>query len=414
MTRPGSAFALPRALVVALALASCTSPWQQAGSRTPPPSAEPSAIVVGTAATAADSTGPRAGASPIAAPTASQTPAPAATQTSPSPAASTSAQRSTPTAEPTSTPSVDREPAQPPVIAAACCGVFAWLDDQTLAAYDTPNRQPAGSWLIDRRDGSRRYLAPHVGLPGAGSLLAVSRPDAGQTDILRADGSVVGVIRNGGTMTWISPDGSRVAWLARLPGSTSSSLVSRPVRLWVAGIDGAGARAVRDLRASQLAWLPDNRTVLLLGRDLDGGAAGVWSIDVETAATTVVARAAFPQSLQLAPDGTRAVFLATLSSNPADDGLWLLDLPSGATRRLAESGPFRWSGDDSRLWLLRLGAGSSGDRLELVDVQSGAIQRRVTLAGQVRQDDWAVAPGGGAVAFWRDEDGAVVIQNLTG
>ncbi|HET7035489.1 MAG TPA: hypothetical protein VFI42_07405 [Thermomicrobiaceae bacterium] len=295
---------------------------------------------------------------------------------------------------------------------ASCCGTFAWADADNVLVYDAASGNRAGSWLVNVHSGARRYLAPHFGPPSPAGLVAVSRPDVGQTDILRLDGTVVATLPNGGTTTWISPNGSRVAWLQRESQHTASSLLARPVQLWTAGIDGSGAHPVIELLASDLNWLPDNQRVLLLGRRLDGSDPGVWTIDVTTGSVAVLAAAPFPQALHLAPDGQSFAFLATFSGHADQDGVWVVSIDGGRRVHLPGVGGVRWASDSSSLWQHQTGTGSEPDTLVRLDAASGRELRRVRLGAQVRTDVWAISPGGDAVVYWRDADGAVVVEPL--
>lgn len=379
-----------------LLLVACRAPWSSA-KRSTATAVTPEATA--TPATTASAPEPRATpfpSTPAATPAAISTVAPA-----------TPGHAATPAASPPAAPTVTTGQI------ASCCGTFAFVDASALLVYDAPPGKQAGSWLVNIHSGIRRYLAPHFGAPSAAGVVAVSRPDVGRTDILRLDGTVVATLENAGTTTWISPDGSRVAWLAREPQRTPSSLLARPVQLWTAGVDGSGAHAVAELLASDLAWLPDNRRVILLGRRLDGSSPGVWTIDVTTGAVVVLAEAPFPQALHLAPDGQSFAFLSTFTGHAEQDGEWAVSIDGSRRVHLPGVGGVRWAPDSRSLWQRQAGEGSDPDSLVELDVASGREMRRVRLAAQVRTDMWEVSPGGDAVVYWRDADGAVVIEPLS-
>src|SRR5579884_939832 len=162
--------------------AACTAPWSRSNGRAANPivAREPSPTI-------GEAT-PSATRAPVNLPPATSTPVISTPTATPLP---TAAARSP------STPA--RTPA-PPVIASgvvsSCCGIFAWAGPDNLLVYDVPKGSQPGSYLVNAETGARQYLAPHFGLPNGGGLVAVSRPDVGQTDVLRLDGSVVATIKN--------------------------------------------------------------------------------------------------------------------------------------------------------------------------------------------------------------------------
>ncbi|HET9017481.1 MAG TPA: hypothetical protein VFN57_17905 [Thermomicrobiaceae bacterium] len=290
-----------------------------------------------------------------------------------------------------------------------CCGVFAWVDASRLLAYDTPTSAQSGSWLFDTSGGTPTRVSPEFGPPSPSGIVPISDPAAGVTRLIRLDGSTVSQIQNGGDPTWVSDDGKRVAWLQPLPGTTPSSLLNRPVRLWVSNIDGGDARAVIDMLAAEVAWLPDNRRVLVAARALDTTSPGVWLIDTATGAHQVLAAATFVQAVRLSPDGKWFSYLVTFSGNPARDGVWVGEIDSAVRHHVAGSAFIRWGPDDQTLWRLDFGVGSSDDQLVSVNLATGAVGRPIDLGGRVLNDDWEVSPNGRSVAYWRESDRNVML-----
>lgn len=318
----------------------------------------------------------------------------------------------TTTPPPTPTPSPTPTPAPTAAVATlgGRCGVFAWVDATTLLAYDNPPGEQPGAWLIDISRRSRTRFSSLFGLPSASGLTAVPNPAAGVTDVLKQDGTSVGKLPSGGTTAWISPDGSRAAWLQPLQVRTPSSLLSRPVRLWVSDTSGANARPVLDLLAAQVHWLADNRRVVAIARAADDSSPGIWVIDTETGAHRMVVAANFIQALVLSPDRTRVAYLVTFSRDPSRDGTQVAEIDGPGRWHVPMNGPFRWGADAHHLWVLSYGESADGpDRITVVDVESGAGRATVSLQGRVLEDAWLVAPDGKSVAYWREADRKVIV-----
>lgn len=324
----------------------------------------------------------------------------------------------TPTPEPepvqivTPGPMATPNPEGPPLEVASCCGLLAWVDGDRLLVYDTPGDSSPGAWLVHLPDGQRRFFSPRFGLPSLAGVVAVPEPVNRQTAVLDLEGNVVSVLPNGGTLTWPSPDGRRVAWLERLPVRTPSSSVNRVMRLWVADLASGERRSLLELQAAGLTWLPDSRRLLLGARTPQGERPGIWMIDVDSGEVDVVVEGTFLYNVRLSPDGRRIGYVRALSGDPAQDGMWILDLESRATWRLPLAAGFRWAGSGEAFWVLVPGSGEQPDALVLVGARTGAVVRALSLPGQVLNSVWEISPDGRWVAFWRLQDQHVVAVAL--
>ena len=380
--RPWASPILRALIVLPVLVVACRAPWQ---------SSTPTATLASPAA---------AGSTPSATPTPS-TPTPAAS------GHTATAAVTTPQPTPTATPVPG--PTATVLTHSGCCGAFAWADATHLLAFDTPSGGQPGSWLFDVQGGSPPRVSPEFGPPSPAGIIPISDTHAGVTRLIKLDGTEVGRIQNGGVATWVSDDGRRVAWLQPLPGSTASSLLARPVRLWVANVDGSNARSLIDVLAAEVSWLPDNHRLLLVARALDASSPGVWLVDVDTGAHQVLVQATFVQALRLSPSGKWFTYLVTFSGDHARDGLWVGEVDGPQRLHVAGSAMVRWGPDDRTLWRLVLGPGSGDDQLVSVDVATGAEGRPNDIGGRVLNDDWEVAPDGRSVAYWRESDRNVVI-----
>lgn len=324
----------------------------------------------------------------------------------------------TPTPEPalaqivTPGPAATPVPEEPPLEVASCCGLLAWVDDDRLLVYDAPAGGSPGAWLVHLPDGQHRFLSPRFGLPSPAGIVAVPEPVSRQTTVLDLMGNVVSVLPNGGTLSWPAPNGRKVAWLERLPVRTPSSSVNRVMRLWVTDLASGERRSLLELQTAGLTWLPDSRRLLLGARTPQGERPGIWMIDVDSGEVDILVEGTFLYNVRLSPDGRRIGYVRALSGNPAQDGMWILDLESRATWRLPLAAGFRWAGSSEAFWVLVPGSGEQPDALVLVDARTGAVVRALSLPGQVLNSVWEISPDGRWVAFWRLQDQHVVAVEL--
>lgn len=335
------------------------------------------------------------------------TASPTAQASVPTPVTPQPAVTATPTSTPAPTPTPSPTPAPKPtgraVTTSGCCGLFSWVDDSRLLVFDAPGGQAQTS-IYDLTNDSRKALGGDFGT-SAGGLIALSDQANGTTRIVDQNGRTISTIKNQGTETWIAPNGKRVAWLQPLPSKTPSSLLPRPVQLWVVDINGANAKPVMQLLASNVQWLGDSLHLATVGRTLDAQDPGVWIIDSDTGQHRLLVPATFVQALQVSPDGSHLAYLNTFSSKPEEDGIWVSKADGSGKRHIAGQGGFRWADDGSHLWLLQLApAGGGNDHLRLIDVKTGAPASDVALNGRVLDDRWALSPDSRYVALWRESD----------
>jgi hypothetical protein len=342
-------------------------------------------------------------------PTVTPTPVPTPTAT-PQP---TMTPEPTPTAIPTPTPSPTPEPLLTTVTRTPCCGLFAWYDDKRLLVYDQIPGEPGGSWLVEVETGERTFSGDDFGLPSQAGVIAFPNGETGTVTLRDGSGEALGEVQNGGWIAWPSPDGERLAWLENLPIRTPSSSVNRGVRLLIADVNDGEPRAVLELQAAEVHWLPDNRYLLIPARDTSFEQAGLWLVDTDTGEYEVLFNEIFVQAVQLSPDGTQVAFVRTFRPDPGQNGLWVLDIRASHLQQVERTGSQRWHADSESLWMLELAPTGEGvDVLRRVEIESGDIRGEVTLDGQVLNDTWEISPDGSYVAFWRVDDGQVVIQSL--
>jgi hypothetical protein len=320
----------------------------------------------------------------------------------------------TPTVEPApvSTPPPEH-PTHQAVTESNCCGLFNWLGPDRLMVFDERADGGSGTFIVGTTSLQAEYLSPGYGIPSESGLFAMIEPGRSGLIVRNEMGEEIVGIAADGVAGWLSPDGTRLAWLEPLPIRTPSSSVNRQVRLNVVELVTGSKRSPIDLQAQALEWLPDNRHVVLAGRGSNFDSPGIWMVDTDSGTVMVLHEETFLRAVRLSPDGTQVAFMRLFNEDAAENGLWVLDIGSGAMNPAFESGSYRWDPDSRHIWRLRMEpTGSAPDVLERHSLETGEIVQSVELEGQVLNEQWEISPDGSAVSFWRWDDGRVVVQAL--
>lgn len=386
------------------------------------------AVVVLGACAAGSATGdaaPAAGEASRAATTATQVAEVAASVAAPAAGAATASPEPTATTPRTATPTATTPPTatpEPPLQAiqlteGGCCTQPFWSPDSQEVRYiDRPaDDQPVGIWgvridaplaapqfVTDRLEEST--ASPRYLIETGGDVTVIERRSDGQRWTVPA----------GGRNVLISPDETRIAWSATNSDATSSNQVAT---LWLANLDGSGARQLATLpRGGLSGWIDDDR-LLISGRDSQEAREQVLSVySLAEGSRAELARGERLRGQVLAPSGGWLVYIITFDADPAKNGLWVVRIDGGQRTHLGDNlfGSYQWRPCAER-------CAPEDDRLIIVPMQLDApLHRLVELnpaSGQVRQltdpavtpfkianGDWRISPDGRTVALVESSD----------
>jgi Tol biopolymer transport system component len=358
-------------------------------------------------------------------------PSPAAPTNSPASVEPTAAQAPATAAEP---PEADPTSAQPvptlaaspsiplpelrPLTSSGCCVQPFWSpDSQRVLFIDKPAPDaPAGVWGVDLSGGPAQLINDRLGIFSSDQQLRAF-PEGGQSIVERLSDGQRWIIPSGGRAVSFSPDGKRVAWVS---GQGTAGSPSVPRQIWVSQVDGSQARQVASLPGGSFAgWFPDGR--LLISGRLDAPETGqaLWALVLpsdETGQPVLIelARGERIRGTSISPNGQWLAYLVTLSVDPQQNGIWLVNTQSGEKRRLELFGGYRWR-DGNRLLVVPLDLEQTLHRLWQVDLDSGEttpLTDPATTPFKIANGDWSVSPDGRQVAFVSAQDQNIWLLTL--
>lgn len=319
------------------------------------------------------------------------------------------------------------EPVQPtptplpevrPLTGGGCCVQPFWSpDSQRVLFIDKPAADaPAGLWNVDLQGSPAQFASDRLGIYSSDQQLRAF-PEAGQTVVERLSDGQRWVIPSGGRAVSFSLDGQQLAWTS---GQGTAGSTSVPRQIWVSQVDGSQARQVYTLPGGSFAgWFPDGR--LLISGRLAAPETGqaLWALTLPTdqagqPVLTELGRGERLRGTSISPDGGWLAYLVTLSADPQQNGVWLVNTQSGEKRRLEFFGAYRWR-DSNRLLVAPLDLEQAVHRLWQVEMESGEtipLTDPATTPFKIANGDWNVSPDGRHVAFVSADDQNIWLLTL--
>ena len=281
-----------------------------------------------------------------------------------------------------------------------CCVDPFWPPDGSQVLYlDQPDPgSPAGFWGVSLEGGEPQLYTDRLGAYSPDMQL-LAYPQAGATIVERLSDGQRWEISNGGRAISFSPDGRWIAWTQ---GQSGPPFDTARREVWISQVDGSQARPVVELYGGGFSgWFVDGR-LLLSGRlQPQNEQRGVWVLSLEDGALRQIAAGDRLRGFAVSPGGTWLVYQETFSPDPARNGLWLVNVESGESRRLDLFGAYQWR-DDGRLLVIPLELDVSSHTLWQVEAATGsahALTDPIATPFKIAGGDWAVSPDGNHIAF---------------
>jgi Tol biopolymer transport system component len=202
------------------------------------------------------------------------------------------------------------------------------------------------------------------------------------------------------TLPAISADGSRLMW--EITSQIIGPAEDRPkTQIWVSDIDGANARQIAEQPGGYARWRDGSR--LLVGaRQEQTTALAVY--DTADDSSYALGSWDWVRGLSIAPGGSRIMFYLVNQSDPANAGIYALDMQPGAqAQHLPFFGAWRWRDADS-LYYLPFAPASDLQALRYYDLRTGEDRSLIEPSFLVANGDWSVSPDGDQIAFWNAND----------
>jgi Tol biopolymer transport system component len=344
-------------------------------------------------------------AAPAALPETSPSPLP------PTPTAAPFLPAATPTAEPIAAPT--HAPVLRQLTSGGCCVEPFWSpDSQRLLYLDKPFPDaPAGFYSVNVQDGGVSLFTDRLGLFSPDMSLRAF-PDGKQTIVERLEDGQRWVIPSAGRAVSFSPDGAQVAWTA---GQSGPPFDTARREIWTSQADGSQAKALLQLYSGGFAgWFPDGR-ILINGRmTLNEPMQGLWAYSPQDGSALPLGSGERLRGVAISPGGSWVTYQVLFSSNPDENGTWLVNTRTGEKRRLDLFGAYRWR-DDGRLLLIPLDANQPSHQIWQIDAASGQAQALTDPGAtpiKVANGDWSVSPDGTKVAFLSAHDHNIWVIEL--
>ncbi|HEX2910315.1 MAG TPA: hypothetical protein VH186_05865 [Chloroflexia bacterium] len=295
---------------------------------------------------------------------------------------------------------------------AGCCQEFSYSSDGKLVFYDKPagdNR--AGTWLLDPANAQRSYLTAGFGtFTPDRSLAALINDGAGTTTIQNlADGKTLATLNNRASQTLFSPDKKQLAWALRLAQQEGPE-APQHFELWAANLDGSNSRVVwKGTEIANLAWYPDNRRLLLTGRDASNQRFGLWIIDTTNGSANLAVDSKGLTSASLSPDGEWLAWWVTLQGSNFS-GVWIGHSDGSQANKVEWLGGFRWTAGHELLYIPVRQSGDNSSALWSFNPdnnQSKQLTDPAAIPLKIVEDQWQAAPDGKTIAYRNAADNAL-------
>ncbi|MDA0243726.1 MAG: hypothetical protein OT477_09955 [Chloroflexi bacterium] len=332
---------------------------------------------------------------------------PSPTSPVPSPHSPTPIPQSTiplPQSSPTPTPT----PRFTQLTTADCCTNHEWLNEREIGFIDSdPSTRQVGLLALDvfADTPTPRLLSAQIGiLSPNGRYLAYPDRNSGQAVFIDQQTGAQWMLNLQGNAPNFSPDSTQLLWTAvdlTLPPT------ERTPTYWLSQVDGSEARQVASVpRSSAVAWLgsqslliqrtvtsEDETTSLVFGRLslFDGSLVDLWASPNR------------PRGFALNPSRTQLVYYTALNPDPADNGLWLVDLATAepTPQKLPFLGSYRWR-DDQRLLYIPFDGAATSHSIYQYDVATAESLLLLDPAQQpflIANNNWSVSADGRALVF---------------
>lgn len=290
-----------------------------------------------------------------------------------------------------------------------CCTQPFWSPDARQVLFiDRPSpTQPAAIWAVslDAPEVGAYLFSEYIGFYTSDLLHRIVLQ--GKTTLIEELVCPAGPARNrwvvpaGGRPVFIAPDRTRIAWQV---SNDTLPVERRITEIWVANLDGSGARKVAELARGSIVGWASGAVLVVSGREnLLAREQVLWALSLPDGNRLELARSDRLRGGSISPEGTWLAYSIALSQERDQNGLWLVRIDGTQRHQLPGDlfGAYRWR-DDHRLLIIPLRPAAAFHELWEFDAQNGtarALTHPETVPFKIANNDWAVAPDGRSVVF---------------
>lgn len=201
----------------------------------------------------------------------------------------------------------------------------------------------------------------------------------------------------------LSPDNTRLLWVER--GGSSVPGQDEPNNtIYISDARGENAQVLFTEAGIEAQWLDSTRILLDLPQrpytQLD-------VYDLTTGERYTLGRWYRPRGFSVSPDGARIMFYLPQQPNPADTGLyWMNIAPNAQAQRVPWFGAYQWRGTDS-VFFLPFDPNTNTHQLKSYDITTGAVFNLTDPTTQpftIMDGRWSVNADGSQIVFRNARD----------
>jgi hypothetical protein len=286
-----------------------------------------------------------------------------------------------------------------------CCTQPYWNEDSGEVRFiDQPGPDvPLGIWGVDlaQPEAGPQLVSEGLGIysPDA-TLIAYPDRETGLAVIERlADGQQWALDSQGRSLRF-TPDSRHVIWTTY---DEDAPRDSREETMWLANVNGSGARALLQARRTDaVAWLSADE--LLMTRRIPGGSdQQLFTLSLADGVQSELLQVSpRMRGLALSPDKRYMVYYVTFETESEKNGVWLMDLqnPEEPAQKLPFFGTYRWR-DDQRLIYVPFDPLATYHDFYEYNVVTGQEYPLFPDGTQltIANNDWQVSPDGHKIAM---------------
>lgn len=310
------------------------------------------------------------------------------------------------------------EPSPVRLTSGGCCTQPFWSPDGKQVRYiDRPPGSKLGIYGVDVDDVKKgsRLISERIEDWGIVGDFRVETSGSTTTLVRLSDGKQWRVPAQGRNVLF-SPDFTRIAW-----SITDDTLAPerQVAAIWVAAVDGSGAKRVASVRRGSLSGWISGDALLVTGQDPKStGEQVLWSLALASGQLTELARAERLRSAVLSPSGRWVVYYTTFDSD-GGNGLWLASTSGDRPRALPRNafGAYQWRkvGGADRLLIVPFRPEARYHELWQLDPRTLAMIP-LTSANEtpfkIANGDWRVSPRGDYIAYVESRDRNIWVLEL--